>query len=133
MDLASFKTNLTAEIEGVWVEIGEGCELLIARLGNKEFRKFMKSASKPYRSMMRNDQLPDDVAEKLMVKALAATILLDWKELKLGGKKLKYSKEECERVLGDEEFKDFRDLVVEIAQARETFRFEEIEAAAGNS
>jgi archaellum component FlaC len=53
---------------------------------------------------------------------MADCIVLDWKGLEEDGKAVKFSKEECVRVL--KEYKDFRDHVSELANSMEIFRQE---------
>ena len=43
MKLSKFKTSASLEMEGVWVNIGEGAEVRVARIGNDAYAKFLKA------------------------------------------------------------------------------------------
>lgn len=125
-----FGTDKTAEVEGVWQDIGDGVELLIARIGNPEYQKEFQRISKPHRRAIRRGHLSDSVAEKLLIKAMAKCILLDWKGLQEDGKDLPYSYDNAVRILT--EYRDLRDYVSDIANEIETFKLEEDEEAEKN-
>ena len=132
MDLRSYKTDLTVSEEGVWVDMGEGCSLLIARKGNQKFAKRLKSLIKPYQRQIDMNTMADDLANKLLAEAMAYGILLDWKGLKLDGKEIKYSEKAAAELLNDPTLIDFRNAVDQLSEDREAFRQESIEAAEKN-
>jgi len=132
MDLRSYKTDLTVSEEGVWVDMGEGCQLLVARKGNQKFARKLKALIKPYQRQIDMNTMSDDLANKLLAEAMAYGILLDWKGLKLDGKEIKYSPEKAQELLNDPELIDFRNAVDQLSDDREQFRTESIEAAEKN-
>jgi len=123
MDLKKeYGTNKKSEVDGVWEDFGGGTTVLIARIGNENYQKVFRRISKPYQNAIRRGTLGNDKAEDLLIQAMADCIVLDWKGLKEDDKPVKFSKEECVRVL--KEYKDFRDHVSELANSMEIFRQE---------
>lgn len=122
-----FGTDKQKEVEGVWSEVGDGVELKIARIGNPEYQKEFQKISKPHRRAIRSGTLSNDVAEKLLIKAMAKNILVDWRNLKEDGEDVPYSYENAVRLLTD--YRDLRDIVSDIANEIESFRAEDDEEA----
>jgi len=130
MKISSFATDLGLEENGVWVEIGDGASLLIARMGNPKYNEHVRRTAQPYKRQVRNGTMDENLSAKLLNASIAATILLDWKGLEDDkGKEIKYTRATAEQLLGD--LKDFRALVVEIATEQQTFRRAEM-AEEGN-
>ena len=126
MKISKFATDLDLEEKGTWVDIGEGGQILVARIGNPAYREKMRHLSKPYQSQIRQGTLPEDLNDEIFLKAIVETILLDWKGIEDdNGKEIKYSKDAAMKLLLG--LRDFRDLVIEIARSQATFRREEIE------
>jgi hypothetical protein len=120
MDLSNWITDPALELEGAWIDVGDGAQLRIARSGNPRFREVAKKLAAPHQVAIRNASLASDVALRILVQTLSETILLDWKGLEEGGKPLRYSKKTAERLLT--ELPDFRQLVAELAGDRSRFR-----------
>ena len=125
-----FGTNKNAEIEGIWQDIGDGVSLLIARIGNPQYQKEFQKIAKPHRRALRRGTLSDEVAEKLLIKAMAKNILLDWKGLEEDGEPIPYSYENAVRILT--EYKDLRDYVSDMANEIDAFKLEDDEEAEKN-
>ncbi len=119
MDLNDFKTNQVAEEKGTWVDFGNECELLIARSGNKQWRKHWKKISKPYEKQITRKTLSDEKADVLIIDAMANTILLGWKNLMNNGEVIVYSVSKAKEVL---QIKDFREAVSEVSTSMESFQ-----------
>ncbi len=123
--LNKYKTDKTAEVNGVWIEVDDGVEWLIARLNNERAREMRRKLEKPYRSF---SNIPDKVSEEILRKVIANTVLLDWKGMTdESGKVIPYSADKAEELL-----KEFPDLLTDVANAsmaRETFQAEATEAA----
>lgn len=127
----TFGTNEKLELEGVWVDMGEGGSIKIARAGNPENKRLLKRLIAPHKQALRADNLPVDVLEKLTIEAMSRTILLDWKGIDDSeGKPLPYSQEEAVRQLT--KFKDFRDYVAAISADMKVFQDTSTEVAAKN-
>jgi len=131
LDINEFKTDRQLEEEGVWVPVdGAGAKIKVARINNPRYKKYFQRITKPYRRQIRSGNLSEDLAEKLLVDALANTILLDWEGLTKGGKKFPYTVDNARQLLS--ESPDFRDLVSDAAGEMESFRARELEEAKGN-
>lgn len=126
---AKYATDETLETEGVWVEIGERARILVARAGNPKHEKLVRELRKPHERRFRDGKLPDDLATKLAVEAIARTILLGWEGLEdENGEPMPYSVEKARELLT--ELKDFRTEVAEIATEAEMYRKESLTEAA---
>jgi len=126
-----YGTDASLETEGTWEDFGEGCEIKIARIGNKAYRKYFQKASKPYQKQIRRGTLSDDKAEELLIDAMAHCIVMDWKGMQEDGADIEFSIANCKRVLT--EYKDLRDAISDIANSAESFKLAEDEAAEKNS
>ncbi|EDP66831.1 hypothetical protein BAL199_17258 [alpha proteobacterium BAL199] len=135
MDLNRFKADTALEDEGVWstVDAASGCRLRIARIGNRRYRETMARRLKPYRRALRAGTLDDQVTERITAEVLAETVLLDWERLERDGVAVAYSREAAAAILADPAYKDFRDLVVELASDQESYRERDLEDAEKNS
>lgn len=132
MKITRFKTDASKEQEGVWVEIGDGARIRVARAGNARWKAYFRKILKPYRRQIRADILPEEVADKLVVDALAHTVLLGWDGLEdAKGKKISYSVAKAQALLT--EYPDFRALVEDASSEAEAYREAELEDAEGNS
>jgi hypothetical protein len=131
MDLSEFDYDRRLAEEGVWVPLDATTSLRLARLGNPRFRAALAREQEPYRLALRAGTLDEAAQERIMVRALAEGVLLDWRGMSQGGTELAYSTSEAERVLAS--FPDFRELVVKLAGMRRWYREAEIEDAKKNS
>lgn len=131
MDISKFQTNKSAEEDGIWVDVdGNGTKIKVARINNARYKKYFQKITKPYKRQIRNGTLAEELAEKLLVDALANTILLDWKGFTKEGTDFPYSIDNARSFL--QESADFRDFVSDAANEMENFRAEELEEARGN-
>jgi len=135
MDLTRFKADPVREDDGVWAEIDSatGARVKIARIGNRRYREAMSRRLKPYRRALRNGTLDERVTERITAEVLAETVLLDWDGLYEGDRLLPYAPDTAKRILADDAYKDFRDLVVELASDLDLYREQELEEAEKNS
>lgn len=126
MKFSKFKTNTTLENEGVWVDIGDGATIRVARLGNPAYAKFLEKSYKPYRAQLKAGTLPDEIAQTIFHKALSKHVLLDWKGFtEDDDTPVTYSHDEAYKRLRAN--KDFALLVTEIASESAAYRDAEIE------
>ena len=134
MDLNRFKADTALEDDGVCITVdaASGCRLKIARIGNRRYREAMARRLKPYRRALRAGTLEDPVTERITAEVLAETVLLDWRGLERGGSAVAYSREAAAAILSDPAYKDFRDLVVELASDQEAYRERDLEDAEKN-
>ena len=127
----AFGTNERLEQDGVWVDLGDGGSVKVARAGNKANRKLLKRLVGPHKAALRSDRLPDDVLEKLTIECMARTILLDWRGIEEDdGKNVEYSVENAIRLLTA--YKDFRDQIAASSADLALYQDAAEEAAAKN-
>jgi len=132
MDLKKeFGTDKEKEIDGKWFPISDSAKLLIARIGNPNYAKVFRRLTRPYKRAIRTDRLPEEKSDEILIQTMAETILLGWEGLEEDGVPVTYSTTEAVRMLT--EYKDFRDMVSEIASEMEAFKVEDDEEAEGNS
>lgn len=127
-----FATDAQAEIEGVWVDLGGGASVKVARFGNPKHTELVKQLQKPYaQSIKAGVDIADDLKTAMAVESMAQAILLDWKGIEdEDGKLIPHSIENAKKLLGD--LKDFRDTIAFLATQQETFRKAALEQAAKN-
>jgi len=126
-----FKTDEKLEISGVWEDVGNGIRVKVARFNNTAHKRVMEQLMKPHQHAMRTKSMSEEVAEKLLVKGMAKTILLDWEGVEVDGKPIQHSVKNAEQILSD--FKDFRDLISNISTSMEIYRIQETEETEKNS
>lgn len=128
-----FETDRDAESEGVWVDLGDGAKVKVARFNNPAHEKAVRRHQKPYKSILNTGRpLPKDVADEITIKTMVETILLGWEGMAdRHGDPLPYTPASAERLLRD--LPDFRNTVAGLALTAETFRLEALRDAEGNS
>lgn len=139
MDIRSFKTDAAKETEGVWQPLGDGVELLIARMNNPACKRAFRRHAGRFKGMAL-ELLPAEKQDEIYARVMAETVLLDWRETVDGdvrphtitedGKAVTYSADEAFRVLTA--YPDIRDVVRIYAESADAYREEAIGDAAGN-
>lgn len=132
MDLfAKYKTDESKEREGVWVPLdGEG-RIRIARTNNPLYREAMVRKVNRYKMAAKSKVIPEDDWITIVNELIAETILVDWEGITEKGQPLPYSVENAKRVLT--ELKDFREMVLSIADNMDNFKEELDEGTEKNS
>jgi hypothetical protein len=133
MDFATFRTDTALEDEGAWVALDDQTRVKVARIGNRKYREAFQRRIRPYAKALKAGALSDKIAEQIMTDTLAETVLLGWQGFTRDGAELAYSAEAARAMLADPAYKDFRDLVVEIAGEMATFKRRADEDAEKNS
>jgi hypothetical protein len=142
----TFKTDKTAEVDGVWLEVavndhnGRPVRVKLARMSNsnKRYTKALNAATKPHQSAIQNDALDQELAKSLLQDVFVDTVLLDWENLPksdLTGDEsdddlLPFNKENALALFA--EMPDLYDDWESRAQKAAAFRERERETAAGN-
>jgi hypothetical protein len=125
--LNAFAVNTKAEESGIWSDVGD-MSFLIARVGNDNWKSTYKDMErKAYGSLARKKDKRD--AEKdvhMMLECLGRTCILDWKNVSLDGKEVKYSKEKSVEILTDKRFKPLAEHLLELAMDEERYMEDEI-------
>jgi hypothetical protein len=130
MKFSNFATDLDLEENGVWVDLGEGTRLRLARVNNPAYKKVMREKLKPYRTQAARAGISEEKWKTMTCEVLAKTVLLDWEGWEdEKGKNVPYSEKNAFDMLFG--LKDFRSLVVELADQQATFALE-IQEEAGN-
>lgn len=119
-----YKTDKSAETEGVWVVLDDEVEIKVARLNNKEASDLRAKLQKPYKNF---STIPDKVNEDILIKVIAQAVLKGWKGVEDEKGSIEFSPASAEKVLKD--FPDFLNDVITAAAARETFQTESLEAS----
>lgn len=128
-----YETNLDCEATGITLDFGDAGRIRVARAGptNRAFSKLLESKMRPHRRQMDTDNMPPDVADRIMREVFAESVVLGWEDVcDRDGKKLVFSVEACIKL-----FEDLPDLFVQVREesAKFTnFRAAGIEADAGN-
>lgn len=125
-DLArEYKFNEKAEIEGLWESLGAEAQILVAAWNNPNYEKAFIDLPKNVVRRMNRGKLTEKEDHDIMVKIIADTILLDWKNLTDEGKVIKYSKAAAIKML--DKYSRFYRTVVEIAHDESRYQEEELE------
>lgn len=118
-------TDPQLEAEGVWVEVQEGVRLCVARIGHPAYEQYVRRISAPHRALLRSENPPAKLVERLVIDAMAHHVLKGWEGLEdEDGTPLAYTPENAKKVLS---VRYWRDLVSEVAESNEAFRRAEIE------
>lgn len=122
-----FGTDKKKENEGVWQEVAEGLEVLVARVNNPKHQDALERLSKPYRGQLQRGTLSHEKQQVISIEAMAEGVLLGWRSkgldgqvMMVAGQPLEYSKENAVKVLM--EFAEFRETVSQLAVDIELFR-----------
>ena len=126
-----FGSNETAEVEGVWIHLGEEARVKVARLGNTKTQKAYRKIPKAIRRQMEDGTLGSTQTRQFMSKFLSAHILMDWDKLFDGGKALPaYTSEIGVKFLI--KYRRFQERVWELSLDDDLFNVGEVEEDAGN-
>ena len=133
MKLNAFATNTEKEVNGVWHDIGEGAKVLVARSGNKKYQAELRREMKPYRNRLnRNDPTMEPIAEKILIRVIAKTILLDCEGIEDDdGKLIKYDTAKGVEMLTD--YPELRDIISGLSDDLASYQDEFEEEVVKNS
>lgn len=123
---AEYATDDTLENEGTLMEVGDA-KFLVARAGNRKYvRLLSKAFERNQKALDRKDDAADKLSDLIMIDVLAGSILLGWEgDVGYQGKPLPYSQENAKMLLA---IKDFRKLVLELANDFSSFKLEQEKA-----
>ncbi len=122
----AFATDEEKEISGVWHQIGDGAEILVARAGNRAYtRKLTTMFDKNQRALDQKNEAADKLSDQILIDAAAEHLLLGWRGIQFKGVELTYSVENAKKLLA---VKDFRALVNRLANDFESYRVRQEEA-----
>jgi len=125
MDFREFDVDPELEKAGVWIDEGDGCELLIAATGNPEYQRLVRKHLEPlWRKEQRGVRVPEEQMRAAFAKVFAGSILNGWKGVTDGGEPVPYSRAEAESRLKNQRFRAY---IQGHAERLENFRASEIE------
>jgi len=129
-----FGTDKDAEMNGVWINNVDGTDFCIklARLNLPAYIDEVDRYKRPYMKAIRTLEFSAKQRrelEDLNKRALARYIILDWKNMQIDGKDVKYSEAQGYAMLGHD---SFYNKVLELADDRENYTKEFIEASEKN-
>ena len=106
---ADFALNEVKENDGNWVNYKGDVEFLIARTGNRKYRKsFTHQFKKNQRLLDANTDASDAKAEEILIDVMASTILLGWKgKVAIQGVVVEYSVSNAKKLLSIPLFREY--------------------------
>lgn len=132
LKISTFKTNVESEQEGVWVDIGSGARIKVARMNNFAYEDEIRRLGKPHLRAIRLGTLENETLEKITIKAFSLHILKDWDGIDDDeGEPIPFSSAKAEELMTD--YRDFYRMVQEFANEQDLYRKAEQEDAEGNS
>jgi hypothetical protein len=102
-----FETDRNCETEGFRLVLQDGdveIVFVVARAGgaNKQFASKMQSLMRPHQHAAQSGNLKDQIAEDVMIKVMAESLILDWSGVAdRDGEALEFNKENCTQLLTD--------------------------------
>ena len=128
-----FFTNREHEENGTEVDLGGGLKITVRALDSAHSMETRRKLEEPHAALIRSQgKLPDDIAEQIMLKQLANSIVIGWEGVteKDGTTPIAFSAANAERVF--KEYKAFRQEVASVVMDKATWKKAGIAADAGN-
>jgi len=124
MDLGKvFGTDKDLEENGVWVDIGDGAKIKVARISNSRAAKAMQKLQESNKVAEKFNS--SAINDEAVIKIISETVLLDWEGMTEDGENVQYSNENAFKMLS--KYNDFFTVVTELSGKMETFRKQDIE------
>ncbi len=132
--LTSVRTDTKKCNEGIWQHFDNGIEFLIGKKPNTAYSEKLALLSKPYKELIRRQQLPREQDEALTLQAVCGTVVLDWKNIEDDkGVTIPFSEEKALEILSDPLYADVYNWILLISHSSALFRMEEEVDEAKNS
>jgi len=126
-----FGTSAAASEEGKWFDLSPKISIKLRRLKSKKSRKVREKLEAPYKHLLRNGALPQDVQDDLADKQIAEAIIVDWKGFTdTKGQPMPYSPAAALKLI--RALPDLRDEIASICLRMDHFRDEESSEIAKN-
>ena len=118
--------------EGTWVPLGDGMAVKVRSPQSAHSKAIRRKLEAPHAALTRNGrELPDDIAETILLQQMAQSLIIDWKGIENDdGTPLEATPENIEATLRKYPF--FRDDVGMVLANRDTFKTRTTEADLGN-
>jgi len=117
-DLNEFRIDKSKQEQGVWVDFGAGAKFKLAHSKSSAFSEAFTKATEPYKATGREPSTEE--MEDILVDCMANYLVLDWKEVYLEDKALKYNIETCKKILRD--FPELRDRLFDQGTKSSNFK-----------
>lgn len=117
-DINEFRTDVTKQEKGVWIDFGGGAEFKLASLQCKAFQEDFRARTKPYTDV--NREIPEKEQEQIMIDCLAKHIVLGWKNVFDGESEFKYTKDNAKKLLT--EMSTVRDMIINESKKMQNFK-----------
>ena len=122
----NYKSDINLRNEGVWINLSATESIKVRAFNCPKHVETLKKLTKPYKSQIERKVLDDEILEDLHMKALAQSILIDWKGIKdEKGKDLECNFQNVYDLLTNETMIDLKAEVIFLAKERQTFVAEE--------
>ena len=134
MDLAKVRVDVTRSKAGEWVKDIpdlDDIELKVRGSNSPHFRTAQAKSQRAIPREARKDGMIDPEAADAALGRALAEILIDWKNVVIGGAEIPYSAEAALALLTDPELAIFRDGVAYAAEYVGSLRKEDEDAALG--
>ena len=125
MDLNRYALDTDKANNGAWIKIDGGGEVLIARMHNRAFKQELKRLQAPYVLPSGKLEIDQEVLDELINKAMAKTILLNWRGITYQGEEFPYSAENSLKICTNPKFEQFKNLVVMLSSDLDNYREEQ--------
>lgn len=115
------------QTDGVWIDYDSNTSFLVAYLNNSAYLKTRERLEKAHGRGPKN-KMSDETSKWVTSKAIAETVLKDWRGVGSGGKEIDYDPE-----IGTQALEDNPDLlvfIIEFAAEIDNYRREEVEEKA---
>jgi hypothetical protein len=131
--LAAFDTDKRKQREGVWTEIELAedvkLEVKIATSRTLAYQAKMLDLLAPYKETLgEGESISDEKSDEISSRALAGTVLTDWRGLMYDGREIPFKEETAVLLL--QEVPDLRIRIETEARDKEKYRFDSVEAVA---
>lgn len=113
--------------EGVWTDTFKGCEFLVAHVSSMDFQNKLARLQQPYAKQIEKKKLKPEIQKQIMCKAMAGTILKDWRGnlVDKDNNPVKFTEALGERLLMNDV--EAREFITEFASDLDHYREEETE------
>ena len=120
-----FDADLPSLDDGVWTS-WSGSEFKIAHISNLKFQRALARLQQPHRKKLESGTLDPKTNREIVCKAMAGTVLVDWKNVVArSGESTPFTVEAA--VVALMRNSEFRDFVSEFAMNMANYRDEEVQ------
>jgi len=129
-----YKTNKTAENEGVWLNFGDGSRVKARSMSSPKVREYQSKLFKKYRQALSagGGVLPPEMQDEMDIDLVATAVIADWEGIpNANGVIVPYARPTAMAILA--ELPEWRKEIQYLAGLAETYREAGFEEQLGNS